>query len=194
MTVTTLPRQVVAGTDAAALDAIARPEVALVLWSRGLDPALRDALDGLDYATIDDVRLDCRAGDAVDGDLRAAGYGDMLADVLGRDIAMLVARHAALTGEDRLRVRLDVIDTDACRRFHADYVTLRLLCTYAGPGTQWCDADEPEAVRDVATGSVGVFKGRLLLDPPSVLHRSPPIAATGGRRLMLVIDPCPVVP
>ena len=71
----------------------------------------------------------------------------------------------------------------------ADYVTLRLLCTYAGPGTQWCRAAAPDAIYEVPTGAVGVFKGRMLLDPPTVLHRSPPIAATGGQRLILVIDP-----
>ena len=39
------------------------------------------------------------------------------------------------------------------------------------------------------TGAVAVFKGRMLLDPPTVLHRSPPITASGERRLLLAIDP-----
>jgi hypothetical protein len=46
----------------------------------------------------------------------------------------------------------------------------------------------------VPTGAVGVFKGRLLLDPPTILHRSPPISATGERRLVLAIDPLPGPP
>jgi hypothetical protein len=98
-----------------------------------------------------------------------------------------VRRHAALTGEDRLR--REVIETNACRRFHADFVTLRLLCSYVWLGTQWCRADAPDAICEVPTGAIGVFKGRMLLDPPTVLHRSPPIVATGQRRLVLTIDP-----
>jgi hypothetical protein len=41
----------------------------------------------------------------------------------------------------------------------------------------------------MAIGEVGIFKGRLWAEEPSILHRSPPIAASGERRLLLVLDP-----
>lgn len=181
------------GHDRASLDAIARPGAALAIWWRSLPDALRAGLDTLDLDTVDDVSLDMAADRPVDDKLVAAGYADPVAALLARDIELLVRRHAALTGEDRLRLKLEVIETDACRRFHADYVTLRMLCTYVGPGTQWCRTVAPDAICEVPTDAVGVFKGRVLLDPPTVLHRSPPIVATGRRRLMLTIDPLPVL-
>lgn len=179
------------GHDRASLDAIARPGAALAIWWRPLPDALRAALAALDLDTVDDVSLHLAADEPIDGALTEAGYPGPVAALLAGDIGLLVRRHAALTGEDRLRLRLEVIETDACRRFHADYVTLRLLCSYVGPGTQWCRADAADAICEVPTGAVGVFKGRELLDPPTVLHRSPPIVASGRRRLVLTIDPLP---
>lgn len=187
-----MPDAIVAfGHECASLDAIARSDAALAIWSRSLPDTLRVALASLDLDTVNDVSLDIAADEAIGGALVDAGYPDLVAALLAEDIGLLARRHAGLTGEDRLRLRLDVIETDACRRFHADFVTLRLLCTYVGPGTQWCRADAIDAVRDVPTGAVGVFKGRLLLDPPPLLHRSPPISASGERRLVLAIDPLP---
>lgn len=84
-------------------------------------------------------------------------------------------------------------------RFHADYVRARTITTYVGQGTQWIDAarkigDTPpddDGIRRIETGAVAVFEGRLWLANPAVLHRSPPIAGSGERRLVLVIDPPP---
>lgn len=194
MTLALLADVVAVGDDRASLDKIARPGAALAIWGRSLPDVLRDGLAALDLATVDDVVLDLAADGTIDGAMLDAGYPDPLATCLARDIELLVRRHAALTGADRLRVKLEVVETDACRRFHADFVTLRLLCTYVGPGTQWCRADALDATCDVPTGAVGVFKGRVLLDPPTVLHRSPPIVATGHRRLVLTIDPLPGSP
>ncbi|QXT35890.1 DUF1826 domain-containing protein [Sphingomonas sanguinis] len=177
------------GHDRASLDAIARPDAALAIWWRSLPDTLRAALASLDLNTVDDVSLDLTADDAIHGVLVDAGFANPVAMPLAKDIELLVQRHAALSGEDRLRLRLEVVETDACRRFHADFVTLQLLCTYVGPGTQWCRIDAADAICEVPTGAVGVFKGRLLLDPPTILHRSPPISATGERRLVLTIDP-----
>ncbi|WP_230483965.1 DUF1826 domain-containing protein [Sphingomonas sp. Leaf21] len=189
MTLAMMEDVVAFGDDPASLDAIARPKAALAIWWRSLPGDMRAGLEALDLDTIDDLSLDLDAGAPLDATLRDAGYPNAVAAPLSGDIDLLVRRHSALTGEDRLRLRLEVVDTDACRRFHADYVTLRLLCTYAGPGTQWCRAAASDAICEVPTGAVGVFKGRLLLDPPTVLHRSPPIAAMGERRLVLAIDP-----
>lgn len=189
MTPAMLEDVVAFGYDRMSLDAIARPKTALAIWWRPLPDALQAGLAALDLDTVDDVTLDLDADAPLDDTLRDAGYPDDIATPLAADIGLLLRRQAALTGDDHLRLRLEVIETDACRRFHADYVTLRLLCTYAGPGTQWCRAVAADAICEVPTGAVGVFKGRMLLDPPTVLHRSPPIAATGGQRLILVIDP-----
>lgn len=189
MSLVVMTRDVVRGAGVGALADIRHHDVALALWERDLPPGLRDALPRLDLDALDDVAVTLAADEAPDLALRTAGYPEAAIAPLAADIAMLLRRHAALTGTGRLSLRLEVVETDACRRFHADYVTLRLLCTYAGPGTQWHSVTEADTIRQVPTGAVAVFKGRLLLDPPTLLHRSPPIAATGQRRLMLAIDP-----
>lgn len=70
-------------------------------------------------------------------------------------------------------------------------MTLRLLVTYAGPGTEWRVGDDG-AINGLQAGDVAILKGRLLLDPPVVLHRSPPIAGCGIERVLLAIDPVTV--
>jgi hypothetical protein len=71
-----------------------------------------------------------------------------------------------------------------------DTVGLRMLCTYAEPGTEWID---PEGkIRRMTTMEVAVFKGSAFPGArPRVLHRSPPIGAgifVGPSRLVLYID------
>lgn len=95
-------------------------------------------------------------------------------------------------------LRLEVVRTDSCRKFHADYVTARLITTYVGEGTDWLnqsDAEriatgaDPERIHRLAPFDVGLFKGKLATDRPAI-HRSPPIAGTaGGARLLLVLNP-----
>jgi hypothetical protein len=189
MTHATVTRDVVTGSHADVLDAIVHPETALAIWRRELPPALWEALAPLDLDEIDDIAVELAADTPLEDILRAAGYPDAAVAPIAADVVALARHHRALTGVDGLVLRLEVIETDACRRFHADYVTLRLLCTYVGAGTEWHHVDIPDAVERVPTGAVAVFKGRLMLDPPSVLHRSPPIMASGGRRLVLAIDP-----
>jgi len=196
MSVVATTCDVATGRGADALDGIGHPRVALAICERSLPPMLHDALARLDLARIDDVvtgiaaaAAAAAAADAPDELLRDAGYPDVVADGLAADIAVLARRHARLTGTDRLTLKLEVVETDACRRFHADYVALRMLCTYVGPGTQWHAIADPDTIGQVPTGAVAIFKGRMLLDPPTVLHRSPPIVATGERRLMLTLDP-----
>jgi hypothetical protein len=117
---------------------------------------------------------------------------------LRADVAALVRLHADVTGLDRVSVRIAVVTGDACRRFHTDRVGVRLLCTYAGPGTEWlpgsvgagsasADPVAPETVRRLPTGAVGLFKGTKATPHP-IVHRSPPLAGTRRHRLLLCID------
>jgi hypothetical protein len=188
MSLALIDRDVAVGPTAAVLNDVMHPATALAIWQRSLSPVLLETLAQLDVDTVDDIALDT-ADAAVDHTLRAAGYPDALVGPLTSDIAALLERHHALAGSSRHALRLEVVETDACRRFHADDVTLRLLCTYVGPGTQWHRVAAPDTIEQVPTGAAAIFKGRRLLDPPTVLHRSPPIGGTGERRLLLVIDP-----
>ncbi|WDF70924.1 DUF1826 domain-containing protein [Novosphingobium sp. KACC 22771] len=182
--------------DPAVLDAVRRPEVHLAIWSRPLPDALR-WITGLDHETIDDLTFHAELADIdrqISHELAEAGYpvSDGLV-ALGHDIAELAHRFAALLVLTQVKVRLEVIETDACRKFHADVVTARLLTTYAGQGTQWTQTrgGDDAPIRQMRAGDVGIFKGRLSVGEPQILHRSPPIAGTGESRLLLAIDPWP---
>lgn len=118
---------------------------------------------------------------------------------LRMDIANLARSFAVRAGCRELEVRLDRIDDDACSRFHRDHVSLRLLCAYRGPGTQWVpDAEAEQALREqqrfrgtvneLPRFSVGIFEGRNHASG-GVLHRSPPVFGTDVTRLLLCLTP-----
>ena len=166
---------------------INRPGVDLAIWKRPVS-ATPDLPAG--WARLEAVQYEAplKAVDAALIDrLGAAGRA------LARDVAALARVFAEVAGVSRVAVRLEALEGDACRRWHVDYKRLRLLCTYAGPGTVWCERDAAGAV--IAVGrqrrlSVGIYKGLLYPGGPSgrLLHRSPRIAAAGRRRLILCID------
>lgn len=53
------------------------------------------------------------------------------------DMAMLTERYRALANRVPVCLRLQTIDDEDGTLFHVDHHTVRLVCTYAGPGIQW---------------------------------------------------------
>lgn len=192
MTVLSVHNPVSIGNHVAVLREVLWPQVHLALWQRQR-PASLDWLDTHDWDTMDDVDAVLDQGDW------GAGVADLLLAAgcpwtpeglaLVDEIADLARCFARLTGCTALRLRLEVVETDACRKFHVDQLCARLLCTLSGPGTQWIEAGGGSQVMQMAAGEVGIFKGRLWAEEPAILHRSPPIAALGDTRLLLVLDP-----
>lgn len=174
------------------LRAILDPDCALAIWDRILPSELADLVAALELESVDDIDATIPAVGATIRAavlLGAAGYDGETAVTLADEIGAMVDCVALIEPAACFRIRLEVVETDACRRFHADMVTVRLLVTLRGPGTQWIEVTAPEAIGTVTTGAVALFKGRQLAPDPVVLHRSPPIAGTGAQRLVLVIDP-----
>lgn len=202
-TATLVRDHAVADSDPAILGAVLMPGITLAAWERSLPSALRQWLNVLDIDHVDDLDFTCPAegaGSVVAAAFVEAGYGPgEEAQLMAGDVAMLLRRYAALLDLVEVAVRLEVIETDACRKFHADLVTARAICTYRGPGTEWLDTDDGLRVRDGAAragavirrlgaGDVALMKGRRWSDAP-LMHRSPPIAGTGNWRLTLVLNP-----
>jgi hypothetical protein len=180
------------------LDRIHEPAVHLALWQRPR-PASLNWLDTLDFDEIDDVQEQLAMADlaaTLPAALTRAGYAENLrGSVLATEIATLARHFARIMTRDAFRLRLEVVETDACRKFHADNVEARLLMPLTEPGTQWIEADAgPDTpINHLAAGEVGLFKGRIWAETPAILHRSPPIAGTGRSRLLLVLDtPLPI--
>ncbi|GAA0740048.1 DUF1826 domain-containing protein [Sphingomonas sp. ABOLD] len=182
--------------DPGVLEAVVRPEVHLAIWNRPLPLALA-WLPQLDWSKIDDLdfttTLEALEADVAEG-LAEAGYpAGARGDALAGEMIDHARRFAAVQQIDALAIRLEVIETDACHKFHADHVTARLLTTLMGTGTQWIhgDAGPDTPIRQMRTGDVAIFKGRLATEALAILHRSPPIGDTGETRLLLAIDPAP---
>ena len=122
-----------------------------------------------------------------------AGLRADLADLpgdLAEDIAVLASRFAALMNTTAVRIRIERVDSNTCKNVHTDYTDVRLITTYAGPGTDYAPHGDGDCCLErLQTGAVALFKGRTYAaDHPACPHRSPPIAGTGASRLVLVID------
>ncbi|MEM7026154.1 MAG: DUF1826 domain-containing protein [Pseudomonadota bacterium] len=180
------------------LSEIHHPSCAAVIWRRLPSPDVQSWIDGLAPEQLPRARVILRPGDVRDvatGICEACGTPDCRErERLVDDTAALADIFAGLTLAPYLRLRLDVITTNACRRFHVDTITARLICTYRGTGTQYgisADGTEPGRVLTVPTGAPILMRGMLWPEHPKsgLLHRSPPIEGTGETRLVLVLDP-----
>ncbi|MBR0681773.1 DUF1826 domain-containing protein [Roseomonas eburnea] len=181
-----------ASDDQAVLLEILRPEVALALWLRPEPAGWRRLTAPLLAAAPFRAAREDSPKAAVDGVLAALGLPVPVE--LAADMTLLARIFASMTGQDRVRVRLDGVTHDACRRFHTDAVGLRLLCTYRGAGTQWtmCGPD-CRTPHQAPPCSVALLKGSRHDPPPPTgcLHRSPPVSRLPEprrARLLLCID------
>jgi hypothetical protein len=187
----------VTGADSAILQNIGRDNCNLAIWERGKIP---------DYApliadTAEPIRIECAPCDLGTALRQALSHNGFDAPHLHApftsDVALLAQSFCTTLAVSRLEVRLEVVTTDSCRKFHADYVSARLITTYVGPGTEWLDAKsadqvakgaEPLRINRMNAGDVGIFKGKMATLHPAI-HRSPPIATSGEKRLLLVLNP-----
>ena len=194
------------GRCADVLGDIARPGVELAAWQRSPDPAWVEWLAAMPAHDLPTCRLEAMPDDAaraLNAHFDAGGTpSGAPRNAFVADIAGLVARFAALAATRSVRLRLDVVTGDACRRWHRDCVPLRMICTYRGPGTLWVppalgaaalakpDDDAPQALAFQASDVV-LFKGcgwPGQWHGTGIVHRSPRIAGTGITRLVLVLD------
>lgn len=185
------------GDQPAALAAIRAEDCNLAIWRR----APFADLAPLTHGEPQDLRFECGLAELPQTLRRALaenGFGGAdLHETLIADAAILAGVFCEALDLARFELRLEVVRTDSCRKFHADYVRARLITTYLGEGTDWLDETqaaqvatgaEPSQINRMATFDVGLFKGKLATDHPAI-HRSPPIAESGGVRLLMVLNP-----
>lgn len=180
------------------LSAIRDAACAGAIWLRHPLPDVQRWIDGLDPAHLPRTRTILRpeaVRGTVDQVCDAAGTPNCAERVrLVDDIAAMADIFTRVMGARWLRLRLDVVVTNACRKFHVDAVMGRLVCTYRGSGTQYGfvrEDNEPAEIFSVPTGSPVLLRGTLWPERPDagLRHRSPPIEGSGETRLVLVLDP-----
>lgn len=201
------------------LDRVLAPDVNAVCARRALPSSTREALEraALRLENREVCATIGQAGAGLDGLVSFLPRGAAREAVV-KDALDLARRLARLAGEGAtIRATLATLDHDGCRKFHVDWVELRLLCTYVGPGTQWLpnhvarralitgkDGRSLEEFNEAmcpggagllraGVGDVVVLKGEAYPGNRGngVIHRSPPRQAQ--RRLLLKLDavrPC----
>lgn len=200
--------------DPSVLSALKEPEVDTVVYRRALDPAFARALDEAAQGWI------APAARVLDPSQRSlpeaiaslvANAPPSLRGPLVEDVARCLQWFSSAAGARPVLARLGTVIGDECTRFHQDFVRVRLLVTYAGPGTVLvhrsvvdrhalahpvaCELEanraivrNPRGVTSAARGDVVLLKGVAW---PSIahgaVHRSPSIRRAEDRRIVLAL-------
>lgn len=125
------------------------------------------------------------------------------------DIATIAEAIAFLFDTSTVGIRLRLLNSAMCPRFHCDNLPVRLVTTYVGPGSEWLPEhainrkglgaphpDKPEiatntsAIQRLSLGDIGLIKGSgwVGCEERGLVHRSPALE-NGSKRLLLSIDP-----
>ncbi|WP_270732341.1 DUF1826 domain-containing protein [Shimia sp. Alg240-R146] len=195
---TLIPQGVRLSNSLDGLAEIQQPDCGAAVCARAPSDAFQHWIDTLPPAQLPKARVIFAPRDVLntvqDIFAKSSMQSCRHSDQMIQDITALADQFAKLTSAKWLRLRLDVVTTNACRKFHIDAVTARLLCTYRGTGTQLATAKvdaEPTHVHTVPTGAVTILRGTLWPTKihTGLRHRSPPIEGSGETRLVLVLDP-----
>lgn len=120
----------------------------------------------------------------------AAGLAalDLDCPPLAADIAAVARSFLAQFDAESASLRIEVVTTDTCPKFHCDNIRVRVVTTYHGPGTEYVDTAAPDDIRGAPTGALLLLKGhKHPTHADAVLHRSPMVPA-GEKRLCVVLD------
>jgi len=192
-------------TIPSALDRIHEKGVNIAIYERSIDDGLSEEISKL-----------------LEGDVTVKSTGDIPhilnelsvalsaygCDLIQKDIHEQLRQFHEITQSSKYRLLLGTVKTNLCRKFHTDVNDLRLLCTYAGPGTLWLSDDnvngrglnkqsdrddvaiDESKARQAKTGGVIILKGALYPheETQAVVHRSPSVEKSGEKRLLLRID------
>lgn len=205
------PCQVAGGAVESLLD-ILRDDVNLAVWQRQCSAQIQTfATAVLDSGVVlaetftwsrngqgddDDVRLPGLLGNAQ----QMPGHAEFVSDV-----AYLTSLFACLVDARSVGIRLRTLDKPMCPRWHVDKVPVRLITSYAGPGSEWLEEQyspreqlgspavdpysDQGAAQVMACGEVALMKGERWQgnEGRGLVHRSPALSA-GQRRLILTLD------
>ncbi|KNH47128.1 DUF1826 domain-containing protein [Pseudomonas lini] len=199
----------VQGDTPKALTGILDDGVNLALWQRQLPAHIADfgrLLLSLNEPLAESLSLEMPSDDA-EPNLHglASGFSDLEGyEGFIADVSWLVSAFACLLGAQRIGLRLRVLDTAMCSRFHVDHVPVRLITTYAGIGSQWlkegamdrrqlgkpdAEPQDDSLIQQITSGEVALLKGEKWQGNEGfgLIHRSPQLAP-GERRLILTLD------
>ena len=180
------------------LKTFATSKVPALIWQRSILPEFQEWIENLNFDDLPSARLildPSKVHSTLNLLFDEAGTPDGThRKWLIEDITQITHFFADLMGSPFVRLRIDRVTTNACKKFHIDCILARLICTYRGTGTQYglsSKKEEPESIYTVPTGDPMLLSGTMWpgQSHSNLLHRSPPIAGTNEKRLVLVLDP-----
>lgn len=185
-----------------ALAEIYQPDVTLAVWQRQLSTNItRYAKQLIDVSANWQTRFiqqPDRVATHLERELPLADTRQAFID----DVALVVDMFSCLFELDNVGIRMAVLRTAMCPKFHVDRVPCRLICTYAGEGTQWYPPQNVERLdngrlkpkldsnpKSLRLGDVALLKGESWEgnEGNGLVHRSPP-AIESTPRLVLTLD------
>ncbi|MEQ5768807.1 DUF1826 domain-containing protein [Halomonas sp. H33-56] len=198
------------GIDASILPRIFEQGITIAVMQRALSPSLEHSIQAqcdtdrrwsFQWLGVPDA--------AMKRELRRSMPAPEQACPLLDDVVLLTQAMAMLFDTDTLGIRLRLLDSAMCPRFHCDKLPVRLVTSYRGPGSEWLpesavnraglgapSPDKPETLRQahaiqrLGTGDLALLKGDGWSgnEGRGLVHRSPAQQA-GETRLLLTIDP-----
>jgi len=185
------------------LNKIIEPAASLIIWQRSLNQSLLNWLSNLTPEQLPSGRV------LTDRQNIRKAIGTFFSNIsnddqyektlLADDITLLAQKYADITRPNKIDIRLDVIQDDACWKFHLDRVNYRLVTTYLGEGTQYVSpenanealekqTDYKGPIKTIREQEVAIFKGSCNIPGTGIVHRSPPITVKQTTRLLLCIN------
>ncbi len=191
-------------------EGILQDDVNLFCWKRPIDPEVDKFLDLLVAGPALKIQQNVSL-ESIDDDMLAFEKG--LENYVGHsaafveDVKMLAGDFLNYSPEGQGTLHLRLVENNACTKFHLDGYNLRLFTTYRGRGTEWLPekavnrnglgrsnhdiVKDPESVRNMVSFEVAILKGEIpnkINKTKGIVHRSPAIAGTGEKRVILRID------
>ena len=186
-------------SELADLAEIFEPGIQVCTWRREIDPSITAYLAGLrDTRTSQALETLTATRRPQLNDLPSGPGRAALAD----DMALLGEIVRELLGCPVAGMRLARVNHAMCPGWHTDRVGIRLVCTYAGPGTEWLAdqgidrnnlrSDAMSSVRHIraTAGEIVLLKGALWQGNEcfGAVHRSPAIRAGAELRTLVTLD------
>ena len=195
----------VSGSSPETLTSIFLDDVNLAIWERKLSDEIEEFANSFAEASNEQDYFLIVEGKKPVGNVlpnwatQLTGYQEWQ-----EDLESIVEMYRCLFEPEAVGIRLHVLRSTMCPRFHVDRVPARLLVTYAGRGTEWLPeealnrtlgtaklpdqfADE-SAIRVIPKGAISILKGTAWEgnEDQAIAHRSPDPLSTP--RLVLGLD------
>lgn len=200
-----VPKNLVVARRPTDFDEIKDPRKNMLLYAWSPSAQLRQVIEESRVASLPALSFTLPSEEIGQAAARAA---DPLARWMLEELAGVLTGYAALVSNKRVTIAFCKTREQSCPVFHIDRLSVRLLCTFKGPGTEWLDDAQaqrkwlgrgdnrkiagPDAiVYSAQPFQVCLLKGEHGLGQKDcgVVHRSPRVPPRCDGRWYLRVDP-----